>query len=363
MTNQKQDNISAKPNTTNNKLGQEFGRNEGLGINQMNNGSQANYTNGDQNIYNFFPPKNIPSSELPQPKKTVPPLLPYLANRSEQEYELETTIQTHLKQRSNNPLVCIFHGDEYQCHDMFLQRLKQRSLPRMLELDAKKDVIKEYSLYDLTGGKNPEVFSDYLWFKLRQVTEHDCLASKAEINQSFAQNPSPTIIHISLQAKESENEVLNCINNLLSFWNNWPQLAPNQRLIVCISIKYKINSLKSRGFFWFLKLKKMSECYRYSEIDNTIKNKLGEIKKSKFSQFKRLDGVVLTELSGICQSHVEEWANQIETKEFVGEVGVTQLMKSIRKIFEQNEDLSMEHLADRLIELLKNIETSSEYLI
>ncbi|PNJ91567.1 hypothetical protein CEP14_13710 [Cylindrospermopsis raciborskii C04] len=72
------------------------------------------------------------------PKRKIPSLLPYLVNRIEQEYELGRVIVRN----SPSPLICIIHGDEFQSHDKFLERLHKVSLPRFLGEES----IKKYRL-------------------------------------------------------------------------------------------------------------------------------------------------------------------------------------------------------------------------
>ena len=50
--------------------------------------------------------------------------LPYLCNRSKQKSELEEALRQHRELRTGRPLLCVIHGDEYECHDKFLERLR-----------------------------------------------------------------------------------------------------------------------------------------------------------------------------------------------------------------------------------------------
>lgn len=352
-----QDPIPDKPDI---KVQQEVGRNDGQGISQMN-GSQAYHANGDIHIHETVPPNNILLQAVSSAKKEIPSLLPYLANRSEQEFELRQAIQTHQQQPQNRPLLCIIHGDEHQCHDKFLERLQKVSLPRLLKLDLTQAVIKNYLLSCPSAAENPEKFDEYLRHKLGEEVEHYSFASKEEINQTFCKYPYPVIIHTHLLTQNWEGKGVDSLYNLLDFWNNWTELAINQQLIICISIKYESKEFKIERFLWlwkilsFLKIRKLPKCHLDYRLNETIIRQLDEISQSKFSRFENLNGVVLPELSGISRSHVEDWVRQAETKEFIGETMVAQFMKSVRKIFEEREDsaISMENLADELIKLLE----------
>ena len=377
MTNQKQDDNSAQPNTTNNNVRQDLKGNEGQVLGQANNGSQANHANRDQHINNYYQilaSKNIPSSELPQPKKPIPSLLPYLANRSEQERELRGAIETYLQQRSNNPFICIFHGDEYQCHEKFFERLQKKYLPRFLKLDDKQAVIKDYPLSYPSRVTKSKEFSERLCLELAEKVEQDNFASTAEINQTFSQYPCPIIIKTDLLTQDWKDKRAKPLDSLLSFWNNWPQLAPNQQLIVCISIKYELKKDRNNKSFWWSKilefwknrniekLLKLLKCYQYSKHNKTIEKQLCEV---NFSQFGKLNGVVLSELSGISKSEVQAWANAIDTQEYIGEEMLQQLIIYIRDIFDRrdNTHISMEDLANELRDTLEKLTSTSKYSI
>ena len=51
----------------------------------------------------------------PSPPK-IPPLLPYMPDRKQQEFELAEAVKKHLDQAHLKPLICILHGYQHQCH-------------------------------------------------------------------------------------------------------------------------------------------------------------------------------------------------------------------------------------------------------
>ncbi|MBD2452358.1 hypothetical protein H6G76_35715 [Nostoc sp. FACHB-152] len=113
---------------------------------------------GNNNQINFVVTgnKNLPQQK---PRKKIPPLLPYLVNRSKQEYELEQKI----RQAPRFPLICIIYGDEFQSHQGFLERIYKVSLPKFLE----QDLIQRYHLPSPPNFHNFEEYSNY--FKGRQA--------------------------------------------------------------------------------------------------------------------------------------------------------------------------------------------------
>ena len=76
----------------------------------------------------------------------LPSLLPHLVDRSEQEFKLSEALQ-RFNTAAPYPFVCLIHGNEFQSHDMFLERLKEDVLPRLLNLNREQAAIMEYSLH------------------------------------------------------------------------------------------------------------------------------------------------------------------------------------------------------------------------
>jgi hypothetical protein len=64
-------------------------------------------------------------------KREIPPLLPYLCNRIEQEEKLSGIFFAE-KVSPHRLVVCIIHGNEDECHDMYKSRLQHYSLPKLL---------------------------------------------------------------------------------------------------------------------------------------------------------------------------------------------------------------------------------------
>jgi hypothetical protein len=90
-------------------------------------------------------------------------LLSYLANRSIQEFELTEAIKNRDKSRL---LVCIIHGDEFQCHYKFLERMQKDFLPDVLDLDQNKTAVKITKMMYSSELKNLNELPKYLLMNL-----------------------------------------------------------------------------------------------------------------------------------------------------------------------------------------------------
>jgi hypothetical protein len=70
----------------------------------------------------------------PRQRNARPPqeILPYLLDRSEQEEKLIKAMVKHHREKPQRPFICVIHGDELECHTLYMKRLKIRSLPEIL---------------------------------------------------------------------------------------------------------------------------------------------------------------------------------------------------------------------------------------
>lgn len=365
--------MQAIQGNNNTQIQQDVARNQGQAIGQMY-GSQA-LSVQEVREGGFFVAGNVifqnsrlgnVQPKLYQSEREPPSLLPYLPNRSEQESELGEALQLLLKQFPPHPLVCIIHGDEFQSHDKFSERLRKFSLPKLLGLDPNQTVIQEYCLDWPAGLKNLDKLRERLCKNLAdRVLPYNSFASLEEINATFCKSPEPIIIRTHLLTEDWQQQGFEILNKLLEFWEKWPHLIPGQKLIICVFIKYQTKRQKSterfsvrRIFSYFISFYKR---HRYQSINNNIYTQLKVITTSKNQHFNRLSCIVLPELTNINIGHVENWVRSEETKQFVGEVMIQKLVNEVRDMFYSWEKqtsfntIPMDDLADELTRLLKSL--------
>lgn len=298
-----------------------------------------------------------------QAKVGIPSLLPYLPNRTEQETELHKSLQVFTRKALAHPFVCIVHGDEYQCHDKFLERLQKVSLPNFLGSYPLPVAITEYQLDYPTRSNDLSDLSDILGRNLSNSLREDANTSLEEINKILGQHINPVIVHTHVLTENWMYSKAEILDKLLEFWQNWPELMPDQRLIVCIFIKYQVKRNRDSGFLWPIQLFRYAKLFfrrrQYQKINRKIHRYLEGNKASNFQKFNRLTCVALPELTDVSRGHVESWVRSEDTKQFVGEAAVERLIGAVREEFDQWEELyscstmPMDDLANRLFELLK----------
>lgn len=327
--------------------------------NQAVLGNRNTVVYGNNNQIQFVVPitKN---SQSQQSERKIPSLLPYLVNRSQQEYELEKGIKKLIKKAQLSPLICIIHGDELQSHDKFLERLHKVSLPKCLGQES----IKQYHLPSPPKLKDADEFSDYLRTKLANIVVKRSSASVEEINTYFNECCIPILIHTHLLTEKSQKQESTILDNLLNFWHTWP-VVNNHNLIICIFIKYQIGRKKYNKNSYIVRL--LFRCINYffkknrhQKVNQTIYEYIETLSQSNFDKFNRLSGLVLPELTGVNRGEVEDWVRMEYTQNVIGEAMADKLLKEIRELFhkweEQNslDTMPMDNLAEDLFKLLKS---------
>lgn len=309
---------------------------------------------GNNNQINFVVPGN---KILPQqkPRKKVPLLLPYLINRSIQEFRLEQGI----KEAPRSPLICIIYGDEFQSHQGFLERIHQVSLPKFLE----QEFIQCHHLPSPPKFSKFDDFSNYLQHQLAEIVTKNRYASPQDINIFFNNCSTSTLIYTHLLIDKSQEKEFDNLYNILKFWQTYP-IEINQKLIVCILIKYKIRRKRSMKNFQIIKslLKLINNFFqkKYYQNGNRKFSQYIEKLQSNADKFNRLSVLVLPELTGVNQGEVEDWVLMEHTQNFLGKEIADRLRRQIRELFDKWEEqhssdiIPMDDLAIRLMELLES---------
>jgi hypothetical protein len=259
-------------------------------------------------------------------RREIPPLLPYLADRSEQEECLAEAL-AELKRQPHRPLVSIVYGDEHQCHDMFLQRITDVTLPRLLKLDSSAS-ITPYQVEWPDGALKINELPRRLLRRLAYVVLDDIEAQPEEINRRLAAHPGPVVIHIHLLFRDWKKVDESALQSFLRFWQGWPNLLIGQILIVCMFIKYEVQpNLPADASTKILK----------------------SLKKLPAGASESIICTVLPALEGISRQAAEDWTRRPETAKFCAN---EDLRTRIREIYKESSSISMEQLAARLEHVL-----------
>ena len=266
---------------------------------------------------------------------------PYFLNRSEQQNALRPLLKK-LKQTPKRPLVCIIHGDDCECHDMFLMYLKRFFLSEFLDSETPTSGISSYHLRFPEKFRNMKDFQNQLQNSLSMsIPNCQRAESSEEINQILAGHRRPVMLDATVIADDWPKYSSQIIISFLEFWDKWPRLFPEQFLIVFLCIKYK--SKQYCGFF---------ERFCFQSVNREISKFLERLSSGQLSEFKGLVGTVLPKLEGITRTQAEDWARIENTLYFSDSISFLEdIMLEIKVMFEQYKSkelpkkISMEKLA------------------
>jgi hypothetical protein len=272
--------------------------------------------------------------------------LSYLLNRSAQEKALWMAALNHRALASQRPFLCLIHGEQHECHTEFVLRLREISIPALLEHwhpgDTKKTPLMKYrvTLPKLSGVTEAE-WRGELWEELAKRTVKHAHADREQVAKFIFGHNLAVIVEINILAEQAER-VRENIEWLINFWNGWPDLPADFLLVVCLSFKYQEKYETPQG--WYQRLRGSKG------INDQIREYLeGETRKTSPTS------ICLPELRGVPQSEAEEAVN-IDL--ISGRYGLTE--RDVRGIYDRKElcfgdgSISMDRLLTEMLKVSKD---------
>jgi hypothetical protein len=231
-------------------------------------------------------------------KITASPLLPYLCNRSEQELALSIGLRRHQQGNHRRPVVCLIHGDEFEAHGDFLERLRLRTLPTLLDLESKQLSVRELPLSLPRRVRMPVV----LWQLLGDALLMNSAATPEEISLEILRHEEPLIISLHLLTEVFEESDENLLLQFFEFWNQLPDLPAGRMLINCVCLKYE--RCDNNGLLDFKKRRRRRLNDRLRKL----------IESFDVAAHPQLTAIVLPELRAISRSDVEAWSRHEQVR-------------------------------------------------
>lgn len=172
--------------------------------------------------------------------------IPYLSNRSDQDAALCAAIESWKHQEMRRPIVSVIQGDPSQCHDMFIEHLKIKTLPKISKfaspLGHDFDISWEGTLYQLDDieTKLKHTLIERLLNKKETALEPVTIEA---VQNHLASYEEPVILHCEIRMDEWLKYGPDLIDRFFKFFEKWPNLIPNQKLFIFLLIKYDEVSL------------------------------------------------------------------------------------------------------------------------
>lgn len=254
-------------------------------------------------------------------------LLPYLCDRIEQELALAKAVRSHQQERSHRPLVCVIHGDQLECHDMYLERMQYRSLRKYLNLEARRMEIKYHCMDPPRRALSHNAF----WACLGHALFGDSSVAQSDIWRLIAIHEEPMMIELRLLTGDFAEPGELLLRSLIDFCASWPDLPPGRAVILCVSLIYE--SFDKAGLFNFQKR-------RLRRLNESLRGLMKSLAlESQTEARSDVSVAVLPELEAIPHGDVERWRRSEQAPV---------LPDQIRSWYEKRGRIPMEELAAKL---------------
>jgi len=280
--------------------------------------------------------------------RTIPNLLPFLPDRDDQVFQLEDAVDAQ-RRSSDRPLACIIHGNHAESHESFLQRLTEITLPSVLSPKAIHGPVKAYHLDWPTGIRGEPRLYERLQRSLVHKTFGMRFESLGALKQFLSRHPGPVVVNTYLLTEEWHAYGTHAAKDFLNFWKAWPDLAPNQFLLILLFVKNQ--QKKNLGFFKRL---------RFRKLNRKITDALAGLHQI---QIDGLTHKVLPRLEEIPQSDAENWARSDAVRRFCNSADVVPEIRRLYERWEQKQSTSlipMDELASRLRGILYSFNDTQE---
>jgi serine/threonine protein kinase len=263
--------------------------------------------------------------------RSIPPLLPYLVDRKIHEQQIRKGIQESLSRSEPVPVVCVLHGDEFQCHDTFVQRLQETSLPRFFGLDRDSPAVRRIFVEFARDFEEEQDIHDYFLTRLRDELGIGTDERISSVSRRL--NERPSLIYTQVASADFGTKDVWQFEALLRLWSKLPTQPTRHPLVVCMGIKFNFG----RGPF---------SRWRLNRRNRRLRKFLGQL---DFEAYRGIVGVVLRELRNPTRSEVEDWAINDAAAFFDRQ----ELLPRLRALYDWEDSLSMEKMAEELRGLIQ----------
>lgn len=301
----------------------------------------------------------------------VPPLLPHLVNRSEQQERLCNDLKRLLQREDQQTFLCIIPGDDTQCHDDFVNRIQQNVLPGFPQLAA---CDKTITLPWPTHIKHPDALDEFLQQSLSQQIFDHSDASLQEIKNHVSQYAGVVLIRLYVLTDNLKHKGPQLLARLVDFWRRWDDLGTCRCVFVSLCIQYKTlprDQSVPNSSLTVIWRRVILSCRQWRR--NKIKKKTAQCLESlekEYASRRQRDTLVLSvlpPLGAVRQGCVENWARSKEVLAFmadnqqkIGRPGGFDLIREIKTLYGHWEtstakvEIPMDCLVQKLVNILSN---------
>jgi hypothetical protein len=216
--------------------------------------------------------------------------LRYIIDRGEQEQALKEAVFEQRARAPKRPLVCVIHGDEAECHDNFLTRLRLITLPKIVGFWQRllpDEVSVQTKTMELSlGGLTDENWERVLWGDFAAAVTNARDATPASVVEQISRCKPTFMIDVPLFSERLQGVSLEQLDYFFRFWGKLPPLPEDLLLIVCLSLKYQDKFERGWRRPW-------------GALNDKLKRYVREL---NFGAFDGVEGVCLPQLKAVTQT-------------------------------------------------------------
>lgn len=253
----------------------------------------------------------------------VPPLLPYLLDRYDQQDMLVDAIEQHKGGKS--PLICVFYGEEGNCcSDKFVERIQHKVLPK---LDFCLKQTPDIAQIRTGEPKDEAQLHRYMKMSLEErfLGYQQARFSFENLSTQFATGCAAPILTYSCLSTRDYLRFgsADLIQTFIKFWQQWhTHPLQNHLILVCLFVYLEPCQL---SVFDRLRGKKDPNI----ALKETLKN-------LNFEQCG-VQGIILPELEGISRKDVQEWAMDKDVIDHFGYPIYEEIKGKVNDVYERRE--------------------------
>jgi TIR domain/inactive STAND len=228
----------------------------------------------------------------------APRLLPYLADRHEQNQRITRIVQNHIDSSFKAPITFLLIGRVDQCVDSFIEQVENITLPSLLVSNSLvPQVVSRDLQWPCSGSRSIEALDDDdigeyvtdLMSQIRIELELKTSSPDQMISQRIAGMQASCCFHLNTSAEDWYGPQAKVCERWLKWWQDLDLGSVTHPTILIISITYEV-----LGAFWLLKARPL-ERTRQSIVS------LGQLSSFKGNVH------VLPELGNISYEDIERW--------------------------------------------------------
>lgn len=264
------------------------------------------------------------------PRIDIPPLLPYMSDRSRQRDQLADAIADHRRTFPRRPLAVLIHGDEREAHNAFVRLLQEKILPEILRLDKELEPVRRVDVEWSDPKGQFDVRRRELERRLAEALTGERDAGCNEMAGEVARYRAPVMITSSLSSSEWRDHEPELVRAWLDLFAGWPDLPPGQLLLPTLSF-----------------------CDKESERTEELGAELAPARKLGIVALDRLESIRENDVMTWIEHHVGEFVRSAEGVVRDPLVLAERLKPKVRELFEDqrkqgSECMPMEPLAGHL---------------